>query len=178
MTKQTKHKAPAVAVRVPQSRAEAAETLRLIGEVSRRRLRIEADMNDEIGAVKERYDAQAAPLGAQVAGLQVALQTWCEANREAICAKGTKTADLGTGKVNWRALPPKVSIKGGAEAVVAALKSVGLQRFIRTKEEPNKEAMQAEPEVARAVPGVTIGSAGEEFIAEPFEAALAEQVAA
>lgn len=178
MVKQTKHKAPAVAVRVPQSRIEAAETLRLIGDVSRQRARLEADMNDELAKVKERYDAKAAPLGAQVVGLKLALQTWCEANREAICAKGTKTADLGTGKVNWRFLPAKVTIRGGAEAVIEALKGLGLQRFIRTEEEPNKAAMLDEPETARTVPGVTIGSAGEEFIVEPFEAALAEQVAA
>lgn len=178
MAKHSKHKAPAVAVRVPQNRAEAAESLRLIGEVSRRRARLEADMNDELAKVKERYDAQAAPLGAQIGGLQVALQTWCEANREAICAKGTKTADLGTGKVNWRVLPAKVTIRGGAEAAIEALKSLGLHRFIRTKEEPNKEAMLADPEAARTVPGVSIGSEGEEFIAEPYEAVLAEQVAA
>ena len=34
--------------------------------------------------------------------------------------------------------------------------------------------MQAEPEVARGIEGVTIGSAGEDFIVEPFEAGLAD----
>lgn len=53
---------------------------------------------------------------------------------------------------------------------------LGLQRFIRTKEEPNKEAMQAEPEVARQVAGISIGSVGEDFVVEPFEAVLADMV--
>ena len=177
MAKQNKHKALAVAVRVPQSRGEAAETLRLMGEAARRRARIEADMNDELGEVKERYDALAAPEGAKIEALKAGLLTWCAANRDQICAKGTKTADLGTGKVSWRLTPPSVKLRK-VEDVLAALKALGLQRFIRTKEEPNKEAMLAEADVARTVAGITIGSEGEEFIAEPFEAELAEAVAA
>ena len=170
MAKTSKTKAPALVV-VPQNREGAAAQLRELGDTNRKLARLEADMNDELGAVKERYGAQAAPIAAYAETLKTGLNTWCSANREAICAKGTKTADLGTGKVSWRLTPPKVTIRG-AEAVLDACKRLGLQRFIRTKEEPNKEAMLAEPDFARTVAGVSIGSEGEEFIAEPFEAEL------
>lgn len=171
MARGLKAKTSVVAVAVPQRRDEAASTLARIGEINRDVARLEADMNDELTAIKERFEAQAVPLKAQVKGLVEALQVWCAAHRDEIVAPGTKTADLGTGKVSWRVRPPSVRIKSVSD-VLDALKQLGLQRFIRTKEEPNKEAMQAEPEVVRLVPGVSIGSAGEDFIVEPFEAEL------
>lgn len=45
---------------------------------------------------------------------------------------------------------------------------------LRVKEEVNKEAMLAEPDVARTVAGVTVGSAGEDFVIKPFETELEE----
>jgi len=44
-----------------------------------------------------------------------------------------------------------------------------LEKFIRVKEEVNKDAMLAEPDQAMKVPGVTIKSGGEDFIIEPLE---------
>jgi phage host-nuclease inhibitor protein Gam len=60
------------------------------------------------------------------------------------------------------------------DGLIARLKSLGLARFVRTREEPDKEAMLAEPDVARAVPGVRIASAGEDFVIEPFNLELAQ----
>ena len=164
-------KSPAVAVRVPQTRAEAAEALKLIGERNRQIGRLEADMNDELARVKERSEGLAHPLRLEAGALMEGLKVWCEANRSQILDGRTKTADLGTGKVSWRLRPSSVTIRG-AEAVIEACKRMGLQRFVRTKEEVNKDAMREEPEVARAVAGVSIGSGGEEFVVEPFEAVL------
>lgn len=172
MASRPKTKTAAITAPVPQSRQEASAMLMNIGEFNRAVARLEADMNDELTRIKERFEAQAAAPRAQAKAYTEALQVWCAANRASIVAPGTKTADLGTGKVSWRIRPPSVRITGVAD-VLEALKRLGLQRFIRTKEEANKEAMQAEPEVARLVPGVAIGSEGEDFIVEPFEAELA-----
>ena len=171
MTRGTKTKTPAVAVKVPQRREDASGAVARIGELNREVARLEADMNDELTAIKGRFEVQAAPLKAQVKALTEGLEIWCAAHRETIVAPGTKTADLGTGKVSWRLKPASVRITG-VDAVLESLQRLGLQRFIRTKQEINKEAMQAEPDAARLVPGVAIGSAGEDFIVEPFEAEL------
>jgi phage host-nuclease inhibitor protein Gam len=171
MTK-SKTKLAAVAVKVPQSRAEAAEALRLIGERHRQIGRIEADMNDELAKAKERAEDAAAPLRASAQALMEGLKVWCEANRSTILDARTKTADLGTGTVSWRRRPPSVKLTA-IEAVIEACRRMGYARFLRDKTEVNKEAMLAEQDVARLVPGVSIKSVGEEFIAEPFEAELA-----
>jgi len=171
MTK-AKAKTAAVAVKVPQSREEAAQALRIFGENLRAIGRIEADMNDELAAVKERFEAKAGPVREAAEAAMQGLQVWCEANRDSILDKRTKTADLGTGKVSWRLRPPTVTVRG-AEAVLEACARMGFARFVRTKSEINKEAMLAEAAIARTIPGVSIKSGGEDFVAEPFEAELA-----
>jgi len=42
------------------------------------------------------------------------------------------------------------------EAIIEGCKVAGLEKFIRVKEEINKDAMLAEPDQAMKVPGVTI----------------------
>lgn len=56
---------------------------------------------------------------------------------------------------------------------IRLLKKAGLTRFIRTKEEVNKDAMLAskeDRELANGIKGITIGSDGEDFSIEPAEA--------
>ena len=69
----------------------------------------------------------------------------------------------------WRQRPPSVSIRG-TEAVLETLERMGLTRFIRTRSEPNKEAMLAEPDAVRGIAGITIVSGVEDFVITPFEA--------
>ena len=57
--------------------------------------------------------------------------------------------------------------------VLETLKRLGLSRFIRVKEEPNKEAMLAEPEAVAGLAGVKIEQ-GEDFVIVPFETELEE----
>ncbi|PIS34681.1 MAG: hypothetical protein COT37_01425, partial [Parcubacteria group bacterium CG08_land_8_20_14_0_20_43_9] len=54
------------------------------------------------------------------------------------------------------------------ESILESLKALKLKRFIRTKEEVDKEAMLKEPETAKTVKGVSI-SQHEEFVAKPAE---------
>ena len=76
--------------------------------------------------------------------------------------------------MKWRFRPPKVAIRG-TDAVLEQIKRGGKRfgAFLRTKEEINKDAMQADPEVAREIRGVTIKSEGEDFVIEPAELAEA-----
>jgi len=163
----------AVTVAVPQSRDQAAGAIARIGTLSRDMARIQANMNDELAAVKARFEAMADPLRAEADALSQGVQTWAEANRDALTQNGkVKTAALTTGEILWRTRPPSVRVTG-AEAVLDALRRLGLGRFIREKEEVNKEAILNEPEAVAHVPGIAI-SQGEDFVIAPFEADLAE----
>lgn len=172
MARAAKMKAPA-AQGVLQSRDEVVDAIAEIGRSTRERVRIETEMNDELATIRERYETEAQPYAERVRDLILGVQGWVEAHREELTNGGkTKTVSFPTGDVKWRITPPSVAVRG-AEAVIAWLRTQAMDRFVRIKEEVNKEGLLNEPEVAKTVPGVTI-SQREEFVIEPFEVALAD----
>ena len=103
------------------------------------------------------------------AELQSGIQTWCEAHRDELTGNGkVKFANLTTGEVQWRNRPPSVSIRG-ADNVIELLRRLGLERFIRVKEEINKDAILNEKEAVKNIPGISIKSDIEDFSIIPFE---------
>lgn len=160
-------KAKAVEVAVPRDQAEANAMIAALGAALRERGLIQSALDEMIASIKAKAEAEAEPIQARIGALQTGLQIWAEANRAALLVGGRKSVDLPAGELGWRLRPPSVRITG-AEAVIAALKALDLTRFLRVKEEIDRQAMLKEPDVAGAVPGVTIGSAGEEFYVAPL----------
>lgn len=156
-----------------QSQQEAEADIARLGDIQRELVRIQADYGDAAASLKAVAEESAAPLKAEAEALQVRVQGWCEANRNTLTKGGkVKFADLATGKVQWRNLPPKVTIRG-VEKFLEECRRLGLSQFVRTKQEPNKDVMLAEAALAKTLPGVTIGSGGEEFAIEPFQPEIA-----
>lgn len=163
-------------VGVMQSRDEVIDAVAKIGELVRERTRIEAAMNDEMAAIKAQYEMDAQPHGERITALTAGVQAWCEAHRMDLTHGGkTKTVQLPTGEVKWRTTPPSVSIKGVA-AVMQLLRDKKLARFIRSKDEINKEAILADAKAVVGIAGITIKQF-EEFVIEPFNAQLDEVAA-
>ena len=165
MTKPKRKTVKLLSSPAPQSRDEVATLIARIGQLQRERQVIEAAMGDEMAAVKARHEAAAQPLGEEIRGLIEGVQIWCEAHREEICPKGSKTAPFPTGEVSWRVTPPAVRVSG-AEAVMDTLRRLGLHRFLRAKEEINKEAILHEPEAIKGIAGIQI-TQKEELIVRP-----------
>lgn len=165
-------KAPA-ATGVPQSLDEVNHAIAQIGIAQRERDRIQADMNDALATRRQAFEAQAQPFADQIKQLTAGVQLWCESHRAELTQNGkTKTAKLASGEISWRTRPPSVSVRG-VELVLEALKALGLGRFVRVKEEVNKEAILLEPEVAMQVRGISI-SQGEDFVVKPWDTDLGE----
>ncbi len=172
-----KTKAPATPAAQTQQEAEAM-VLR-IGDIQRELRRREADLGDALARAKASAEETALPLKHELAATQDAVQTWAEANRKLLTRDGkTKTVELATGKVSWRLRPPSVRLRGIDQVLEFILGQPSLKRFLRVKREVDKEALAKEPDIASSIPGVTVGSAGEDFIIEPFEAELTEVVRA
>lgn len=160
---------------IPQDDSEAREVIREIGDLNRDALRIEAEMNDKIAALQQEYGDRVAPIREAAAAKTEGLKMFCEVNRDRLTGSGkVKYHRFATGEISWRLRPAKVSIRGITD-VIEAIKAAKLgKRFIRVKEEINKEAMLEDRAMAGAIKGVTIGSDGEDFIVEPFETELKE----
>lgn len=171
--KTTRTKVAAVEHWVPQSRDEVNEAIAKLGRQQRERLRIESVMNDELAQVKAGHDALAKPLGESIAELSKGLHLWCEANRASLTQDGkVKFHDFATGQVKWRLRPPSIAIRG-ADAVLKTLKNMGMGRFIRTKDEIDKDALLRELDVARDIGGITV-SQKEDFVVVPHESQIEE----
>lgn len=169
----TRIKNPAPLYPVPQNRDEANEAIAKIGIAQRERARIQADMNDALATVKQRFEEEAKPFNAQIEAMFQGVQTWCEANRTELTKGGkVKFANFPAGEIKWRMRPPKVTLRA-VDTVLETLKRLGLNRFIRIKEEPNKEAMLAEPKALEGLAGVKFEQ-GEDFVIVPFETELEE----
>ena len=154
---------------VAQSQDDAAATIRKIGDLSRDILRIKATMNDQIAAITAQAQPEILAKEEQLAALQKGVQTWCESHRDTLTNGGkVKSYSFITGSVQWRQRPPSCSVRG-AETVIATLQRLGLTRFIRTKEEVNKEAILNEPQEVLGVAGISVVTGVEDFVIEPFE---------
>lgn len=166
--KATRIKTDTFAVRY-QTRDEVETAIKEIGDLNRELERLAIEQNDKLAAITEEYAPLINEVKEKLAPKQDAVQAWCESRRDELTNNGkTKTGTFNTGEVQWRIRPPSVGIRG-ADAVLESLRTLGLSRFIRIKEEVNKEAMLNEPELAATVAGVTIKTGVEDFVITPFE---------
>ncbi|HAZ4235577.1 TPA: host-nuclease inhibitor protein Gam [Escherichia coli] len=169
MAKNAKRIKASAAVWTAQTKDEVIAAIKQLGDLQRELIRTEAKMNDAIGEITAGMSPLIEELKARMKELQSGIQTWCEAHRDELTNGGkVKFANLTTGEVQWRNRPPSVNIRG-ADAVMDFLKRLGLQRFIRVKEEINKDAILNEKEAVKNIPGITIKSDIEDFSIIPFE---------
>lgn len=160
------------AVYIPQSRDECAQAIDQIGRLQREILTTQAAMNDEIANITERFAGTITDKTNELKLLQDGVQAFCESHRHELTEGGKfKTGRFVTGEVQWRQRPPSVVVRG-AESVIDFLKRHGLDRFVRTKEEINKEAILNEPAAVSAVAGISIKTGVEDFVITPFEQEL------
>ena len=163
----TRTKRRAETVPAARDQAEAERFIVRIGELQRAMLVENAILAETIAKAKETTAEANAAYQAEADTLVRGLQIWAEANRHALTDGGKrKTVPLAGGTIAWRLAPPAVTIKGAAE-VLQYLVEHGLEEFLRRKIEIDKAAMLGLPDRAADIPGVTMGSKGEEFVVEP-----------
>ena len=157
-----------VVIAVPKSLDEAAQFLAQIGKEQRATDKIRSNINTKVEKLKAKAMADAEPHQEKISQLVEGLFAYAEAHRDKLTDSGKyKTVKVPTGIFGWRMTPPAVSLRN-VKSILESLKSLGLECFIRTNEEIDKEAMLKEPELAKTVKGVSI-SQHEEFITKPAE---------
>lgn len=187
-SKKTKIKTPA-GPPAPQTREECAIAITEYGRVQNDRARKLFEKDERIRAISQEYEEELAALDESLKLRHQAIQTWCEANRVGLAEEsGVKYIQLTTGRVEWRKGLDKITAPKKPENLETVLKMLherGLDRFIRIKEEINKEAMLNEknpvPEegskpakpgllvLIHGIPGLNLTIGGEEFHVKPLE---------
>jgi phage host-nuclease inhibitor protein Gam len=165
----SKLKTKAAAVACPQTYEEVAAAIFEIGALDRQIAKLDLGFKEAQAQVKKLYEEQSQPLSKMREMRVAGVVTYCDAHRVELTEHGkSKTASFTTGKVSWRLRPPKCSLPKDQSALISWLKKFNLTQFIRVSEEVSKEMLLASPDEAVKMPGVKIGSAGEDIIVEPF----------
>lgn len=152
---------PKLAVVVPQSREEAAEFVRQVGDAQRELKRIASDAQGRIVAIQEKVSKEAQPHQEKLDRFVDGLFQFFEANRDELTEGGKhKSVNLTTGTIGEHTNPPKVELTDKTEGVLRNLRQLNLsERFIRIVEEVNREAMLESEEsrmLAATVKGIKV----------------------
>jgi len=166
--KTTRIKTEAVAVSVPATDQEAAEYIAALSAHQRELRLLGAAADEQKAAVERDYLAAAQPHQDEINKKFKGLGIYCEANRERLTQGGKiKSVDFGHGLVAWRLRPTSVRVSSVA-MVIELLKKLNLTRFVRVKEEVDKEAILKEPDAVKNVSGLTFSQV-EDFVVKPYE---------
>ena len=114
------------------------EALYTIGEIDRDIQLLESSQNEQIDQVKAKTKLLSGSLHDKKESLESAIKEYCESQRPEFIK--VKTKQLTFGEVGFR-LSTKIMIKRVAETL-QALKDLALTTCIRSKEEPDKDAMK------------------------------------
>lgn len=111
---------------------------------------------EEMDAIKARASAESEPFRQQIAGLELSIGRFAEAEKESLFAK-KKSLRLTFGVIGFRASSKlKTKAKWTFERVLATLKDRGMKDFIRVKEEIDKEKLKCLAPDALSEVGCTV----------------------
>lgn len=181
-------KTQTIAAKIPQTREQAEADMRELGAARIQIAEIDNKLKEDSQALIQAAKDAAEPLEAKVKFLVQGLSLYADAHRaELTDGNKTKTGKMLSGHFDWRKLPSKVSLRGvpaiieriKAEIAKAAAdddtdRAILFKGFLRVKEEINKDAMLANPKLAKSITGVGINSAGERLEIVVYENSLAD----
>jgi len=144
-------------IEIPQTLEQATKVVRQIGEKKREIDEIQLVFNNQVEQLKAQATGQSLPHEQELSRLVEVLYAFAASHRDELTDRGKKkTVELPTGWFRWRLKPASVVLTKAEKLVIAALKQMGLERFVRTKEEVDKQAILREQEVAIGVAGFKI----------------------
>lgn len=120
----------------------------------------EAELAQKIEELQKLYDANIVTMTKRALALAKSIHVYATEHREDLTEKGVrKTVELSNAvTMRWYITPPAIALEKDvkAEDIVDELKKLDLKRFIRTKEELDKELLLKEPDVANSLKGLSI----------------------
>lgn len=162
---------------VPQNDNDCNKAILELGNQRREAARLETEMNDQIAVIKDKYGEKVQPHNEKAAELLTGIDTFCSAHRDRLTNDNkVKFFRFSNGVISWRKQPAKVTLRK-VEDVLKKLKDLKLRKFIRTKEEVDKEAILLEPKKVANITGISVGSEGEAFFVDPQDIEIADREA-
>lgn len=160
---------------VPQNDNDCNKAILELGNQRREAARLQTEMNDQIAIIKDAFGEKVQPHNDKADELLEGIDTFCSAHRDRLTNDNkVKFFRFPNGEISWRKQPAKVTLRK-VDEVLQRLKDLKLRKFIRTKEEIDKEAILAEPKKVANVTGISVGSEGESFFVDPQDIEIANR---
>ena len=135
--------------KVPKSLFQAELLLGQIGTDQKRINAIESELKTQIEKLKKEAGKKLNPLVSRRGRMINALFAFANPRKEELTEK-VRSVVLGTGIFGWRMSTPRVEIDGSEEDIIAILKDMDQDRFVRVIEELDRQALLAErPSIPR-----------------------------
>jgi phage host-nuclease inhibitor protein Gam len=126
--------------RAAQSREEIETLVGAVAGIVNQQRRLSAQMDEEVAALRARYEEPLAGLAADLAGHTATLKQWAQAHPEEFAKR--KSIEFVQGTLGFRTGSPRLTLrsrKWNWDEVVRAIKTRNLPGFLRAKEEVDKE---------------------------------------
>ncbi len=123
---------------------ECDGTILKIADCEQEIAKAEAEMNEKIQTVRDEYERKTNVTRAMKEGLSAELERFSIANKDAF--EKTRSKNMVHGAFGFRSTPPKTALlnrKYKWDTVLELLKKLGLVKYVRTKEDVDKEAVLA-----------------------------------
>jgi phage host-nuclease inhibitor protein Gam len=130
-------------ITIPKTRDEAEAILGRIAELKAFESKTKAIMDQRLIEVREEYERQLVETAEELQPLCMQMQAWGESNPGTFGK--SKSVEMIHGIIGWRIGMPCLKLLSGWTwaMVLDALRNLGHQAFIRTKEDVDKEAILA-----------------------------------
>ena len=125
--------------------------LKRMAELSIAVEKLEGKMTLQMNSIREEFQGKIEPLNKELVNLDEGVRAFAE-ERKAEFAK-VRTRELNFGTISFR-VKKSLYVRNN-KATVAALKALGLQAYLRTTEEPDKEKLDGLADTDLAKIGVT-----------------------
>ena len=133
-------------IEIPTIRSfeECDGTILKIADCEQELAKAEAEMNEKIQVVRDEYERKTNVTRAMRDGLKSEVERFCIVNKDAF--EKSRSKNFIHGIVGFRSTPPKTALlnrKYKWETVLELLKKLNLVKYVRTKEEIDKDAILA-----------------------------------
>lgn len=134
-----------------------------IGKLGRQIAEARARMDAEIAKLSTPHLGQIAKLTQKLESLDERARDYCHVHRDELLGGGGKTAQLATGKVQFKQGRGRVSVEDDEAEVVGRLLQAGYRDAVRIVEQVNKQYILAHAEIAAEIAGLAVEE-GEEIV--------------
>lgn len=172
-------KVQAIKTQVPQSGQELMSFVHELGVERRFLTQIETETAQAIASIKKDAETRATRHAARAKELETGIEIYCTARRAELTENGKRQSfETGAGRIEWRKRPPSVQVaKGMLADAIAFLKKKRWNDYLRVKTDLDKEAILSAVATKgfdpTKIPGISVGSTGEDFVVTPLALEIA-----